>query len=1121
MERKQTNFLKSILLSGLGFGFGGIIGNFALYFLVRSELLDWPLSIIPEGQDLVLLLSVLVLLVLGVGVTTGIGGAVGGYVISIIDPIFPRRKYIWRSAIALGLTEALLIIPIILIVVILALYNNGLDREPTGYILVFSIFGILFGILFGLIIGISTINWRQVWRVLLATIIGFGVGGAAIGYIIRLAYYPATLGEKLPDFMVILPIMSFVFFGVGGLFIGWVYEWVTHWRVDNVPDQPARWVKVAGVLLGLLLVYFILSNFRQLVKFLTIQPGSVSSQIEIDAAGVHWEDGDILSNQLESTDQGGFSASASVKGDLGVAWSEDNEGIATIFLATKLDDQPQEAIPGSKVQVSGAPEVGAKHPEVSLDEQGTSHVVWVEESTEGADILYRRCEGNTCNEPIVLSNVTDGICEGYTSSNLNGNYDWPIVSTSSDNSVMVMWSNLDNLLFYSIWEDGQLPPGSPSGCLESPKITGSIDHQVKPRLSGGLNGEFDTVFSVSNSDDETVYRMQYLGQEWSNLQSIGNGKYPNVFSLPDGTTYYFWCDENDKVRIKDAETDMVDIIEFPQCSSRATMALAKTGEVHLVWYSNEIRNNHNIVSEDSVIYESIKVGRNWSEPAIVVQTQEPSLPIITGEGGGDLGLIWNEDFAQRLNLTRQPYYACSGDDLGEIGKVMLETIEKGGYRSSTATIPFCENKYIGLIYMPNPEKEYSNQKPTENGGFDTVSDLASLVEYEVVLAVMEWAGDEDGQELNPGSVYIKEIGKLYQQIKEDPSRYPRGLTVRILLGNYPELAKLEWGEQIWNVIEDLRNAGVEEMVDPNIGWKVEVANYEGVYPHSHTKFMVIDGKIVVGAGFNFGYLHYPFDHPSNKGGDLYDLGLVMSGPIAQQALVTFDDYWQGANQLHCPELSPDPGLLWNRYCIRSKAQVSHVPEVKKYFIPDDEIGLSNAFSLNRNINYKESDDVILAALSSATKSLDILEVNFSLELICALDLLNDNVCSFDDALDYMNAIMDSVEQNQTRVRVLVEKINSNGMENRISAKEFTRELELRGLDQYVEIRFFEGRMHAKAFLVDDEVLFIGSQNFHYSAWGEEGLAEYNLATDDPNAVNTFKTLFDYYWEIGIPWEEYK
>jgi phosphatidylserine/phosphatidylglycerophosphate/cardiolipin synthase-like enzyme len=402
-----------------------------------------------------------------------------------------------------------------------------------------------------------------------------------------------------------------------------------------------------------------------------------------------------------------------------------------------------------------------------------------------------------------------------------------------------------------------------------------------------------------------------------------------------------------------------------------------------------------------------------------------------------------------------------------------------------------------------------------------MSDMASSVNYEVLFSVMEWASEEGAEDKNPGFVFTNEISHLYQQIKEDPSRYPRGLTIRILLGNYPEISKLEWGEQIWNVLENLRAAGVDKMVDSEIGWKVEVANYDGVYPHSHTKFMIIDGKTMVASGYNYGYLHFPFDHPSNKGGDLFDLGMIVSGPIAQQALITYDDYWQGAEQLFCPDLAPDPGLLWTRDCIRSEAQANHVPEVTKYFQPRTTDDLSNAFSLNRNIIFKESDDVILAVLESAQESLDIFEVNFSLELICALDILNDNVCSYENALDYMEAIMASVESNQTRVRVLVEKVNSNGMENRISAKEFSRELEKRGLSEFVEIKFFEGRMHAKAFLVDGEMLFIGSQNLHYSAWGEAGLAEYNLATDDPRAVETFKTLFDYYWETGIPWEDYK
>jgi phosphatidylserine/phosphatidylglycerophosphate/cardiolipin synthase-like enzyme len=1121
MERKETNFWKSILISGLGFGVGGVIGNFALYLLIRSELLNWPLDLIPEGQSFVLLLTAIVVIILGVGLTTGIGGAIGGYVLSIIDPIYARRKYIWRTAIATGLTEALLIIPLILFTAILALYNNGLERDPTGQVLVFGIYGVIFGIIIGLILGFSTVGWRQAWRILLASIAGFGLGGAAVGYGIRTAYYPASLGEPLPNFTILLPILTFVFFGIGGLFIGWVYEWVTHWRMDNVPDEPARWVKVAGVIAALLIAFFLISNYRQLVKFLTINPGSLSSQIEIDTTGVHWKKDEVISHQLTSNDGTAYSASASVNGEAAAVWMGDHDGISAIFLSNRAELDSGENRWGDPLQISINSDFNAIHPEVSTDENRRNHIVWTELHDDSSTILYRSCEGEICGEPAELSSQIGPSCKGIDAADISPTHDWPVISVADDNSIMVVWSNSDNILFYSTWETDQAPPVSPTGCHDGPKISASALNQFQPRLSGGQDGSFSIVFSVLETGSETVYQMDYIGQQWNFPQSLGSGKTPNIFTLPKGGTYYAWCDSDSQVRIKNPETDLVDLIDFPPCNSRPTMSLAENDALHLVWYSNEIKNNQNVVSKANIIYESIQTEQGWSEPAIVVETDDYSLPVIAGMGGGDLNILWSDNAGQRLNSAQQPIYECSGDELGEIGQVMIDVIENGSYRSEGDPIPYCKNSYLGLIYMPNPESVYSPQPPDQNGGFSTVSNIASLVEYEVLLSVMEWAADENDQGLNPGSVYTIEIAKLYQQINEDPSRYPRGLTIRILLGNYPELSELEWGEQIWNVIDDLRNAGVDKMVDSDIGWNVEIANYEGVYPHSHTKFLVVDGKIAVGAGFNYGYLHFPFDHPSNKGGDLFDLGIVISGPIAQQALVTFDDYWQGAEQLYCPDLSSNPEYLWNRDCVRSEAQASHVPEVRKYFLPETQGELSNAFSLTRNIEFKESDDVIRTVLSSAQESLDIWEVNFSLELICMLDLFNDKVCSFDNALDFMDAIITSVEQNQTKVRVLVEKINSNGMENRVAAKEFTRELEERGLSQYVEIRFFEGRMHSKAFLVDDEILFIGSQNFHYSAWGERGLAEYNLATDDPRAVSTFKTMFDYYWETGIPWEEYQ
>jgi cardiolipin synthase len=62
-------------------------------------------------------------------------------------------------------------------------------------------------------------------------------------------------------------------------------------------------------------------------------------------------------------------------------------------------------------------------------------------------------------------------------------------------------------------------------------------------------------------------------------------------------------------------------------------------------------------------------------------------------------------------------------------------------------------------------------------------------------------------------------------------------------------------------------------------------------------------------------------------------------------------------------------------------------------------------------------------------------------------------------------------------------------------------------------------LHTKSALIDQEFLVVGSQNFHYSSWGEGGLLEYGVATDDPQAVSKYLEMFEYYWEQAIPPEE--
>jgi phosphatidylserine/phosphatidylglycerophosphate/cardiolipin synthase-like enzyme len=245
--------------------------------------------------------------------------------------------------------------------------------------------------------------------------------------------------------------------------------------------------------------------------------------------------------------------------------------------------------------------------------------------------------------------------------------------------------------------------------------------------------------------------------------------------------------------------------------------------------------------------------------------------------------------------------------------------------------------------------------------------------------------------------------------------------------------------------------------------------------------------------------------------------MQISGPVAQASLAVFDDQWEGSDMLDCRNLDPPLGI-WFFSCQNRVAVADHPPEVLRYYLPDSN---SVAFSLYRNTNYHESDEAVTTALSSATQSLDVFEVNFSLEVQCMLMLVSQDLCSFENALPYMDAMLAAIEQNHVKTRVLVTNVNSNGLENFIAIHVFREELERRGLEEYVEFRFYEGRMHTKAALIDDAFLIIGSQNFHYSAFGDGGLAEYNLATEDPQAIQAFQDAFEYYWDLGIPLDQAK
>lgn len=211
--------------------------------------------------------------------------------------------------------------------------------------------------------------------------------------------------------------------------------------------------------------------------------------------------------------------------------------------------------------------------------------------------------------------------------------------------------------------------------------------------------------------------------------------------------------------------------------------------------------------------------------------------------------------------------------------------------------------------------------------------MALAAQYEVLFGIMQW--DRPTGTDSPGSTLADAIVALYHQVKENPAAYPKGMTVRILTGNMPQLALFPVPDHNWHVLEDLRAAGLPELVNEALGWRVEIADFDGRWPHMHTKMMIVDGKTVMAAGFNYSYLHFAGDHPSDRGIDMYDLGIHITGPVAQAARAAYDDQWSQSDQLVCAELVGFAENVWRRVCKRGTAVADHIPEVLRLYVPED------------------------------------------------------------------------------------------------------------------------------------------------------------------------------------------
>jgi cardiolipin synthase len=191
-----------------------------------------------------------------------------------------------------------------------------------------------------------------------------------------------------------------------------------------------------------------------------------------------------------------------------------------------------------------------------------------------------------------------------------------------------------------------------------------------------------------------------------------------------------------------------------------------------------------------------------------------------------------------------------------------------------------------------------------------------------------------------------------------------------------------------------------------------------------------------------------------------------------------------------------------------------VPEVLRFYPVESD---NSSFALHHTPKHLESDAALLAAIENAQESIDLMEVNFSLETVCVALILLTDFCNEDQfAPPYMHALLEAMIERDVQVRAVVEKTAMNGFENRMGIRWLNENLEAVGKEHNLQVKFNANKMHDKAMLIDREWLVVGSQNFHWSAWGSPSLTEYNIATDDKGAILEFLVEFNHWWDQGIP-----
>ncbi len=764
------------------------------------------------------------------------------------------------------------------------------------------------------------------------------------------------------------------------------------------------------------------------------------------------------------------------------------------------------------VNISQSPSFFSGDPQIALDSSGIAHIVWREEDNDylnDSEIMYSNCSINNegiinCEPAVSLSGPPDNWkCGFYTAGNLDISVDAPTISINNSDQIMVVWRASEPGQItqpYSVWLAGATPPLIRTGCAPMGGLV-NLQRLVGHHRVMGESNKFGLTFSSLYNGVEEIYYSEFTNTSWSIPVLLStDGGYADLFLDYGGQAHITICTSNGDLKYWNSSAQSLENIPATSCSGGSPIVVDSNGIPNVFWV------------ESGQVYLSKNDG-GWSAAQKVNQS-------IGGEGRpdatvGPLGrvhVIW-QDTRDGVAETYYSYsYNCDGiEPATQAGKAVLQKL-KG---ANVSSLYYCKNQVEKVIYVPGKNGEEA---------FVEWANLAESAENEVAFSVMYW----DKRKLFgvlpvPGEQVLQGIQNLYDKVTSEASqkKYPHGMTVRILLGvqfNTIGLDSLNPRTDLRIIVlEQLRELDIPifETLPNGSEWKVEVALYEwgqgaGIANsiHSHVKLMVVDNNKMIVSGYHPQYGFQTSDGDAKN----HDLGIKVSGPIAANGMAVFDSLWDGSEIL-CTE--SDVNYSFPNECGTKPAKNPR----HWIFVPspfDNDIVLP----LYRDKWNKTADEAVEIAIKSAQEQVFVIQNRFGVPGNYPPSMYEEGKW-----LNYANAVFNEALEN-TDVRILVSKEGFNyRYYNNPSVKNF--------MDSYMRecsylnhpncilkdesdlIRFYHPgnldsdppSLHTKSFLVDENFLVIGSQNFDHSAFGDNdedlNLVEYSIGVENNTIISGF------------------